>query len=99
MKKIISILCLSILLSVSANAADEAGRVPFYLALSHWSLDMAGNMFILDELLTTRCGVAPSIEYLKMQAYGDNRASVNMALKDGNIAEAKARLSSIPCEK
>lgn len=96
-KIIFSVLFCAALCSNSVFAADEAKKGPFYLALSSMSRDIAAYTFMLDELLTARCGASPSIVYLKTAS--ESYIYVLLALKDGNTADAKARLLSIPCEK
>lgn len=97
MKKIIAALLWAVFYASSANAADEPKKGAFYLALSTMSRDIAAYTFMLDELLTARCGASPSIEHLKTAS--ESYIYVLLALKDGNTADAKARLSSIPCER
>ena len=99
MKKISLVLYLVTLLSASANATDESGKGAFYLALSNMSNTTATSTFLIDELLAARCGVAPSINYLKSAAVIESETFISIALRNGNLVEARARLSSIPCEK
>lgn len=97
MKKAFTTILFAALCSSSVFAADEAKKGAFYLALSNMSRDIAAYTFMLDELLTARCGTSPSIEHLKTAS--ESYIYLLLALKDGNTADAKARLSSIPCEK
>lgn len=98
MNKIISVMFFMTLWSASANAANKSEREAFYTALSNMSSDLAIQTFTLDELLTDRCGKAPSIQYLKTTVMSSTMP-LSLALKSGNITEAKAHLSSITCEK
>jgi hypothetical protein len=97
MKTKIATALIAAVFASSASAADDAKKGMFYLSLTTMSRDLAAYTFMLDELLTVRCGASPSIEHLKTAT--ESYIYVLIALKDGNTSEAKSRLAAIPCEK
>lgn len=82
--------------AIAAPPDDEAKKPQFYLALASMSPDGAQYTFMLDQVLTARCGKAPSIEYLKKAS--QSQILVLQALAAGKSDEAKRILALIPCE-
>jgi hypothetical protein len=85
--------------SSAAYANDEEMRGYYYQSLSVTSPGIAIEVFLTDEILSARCGVAPSLNYLKEVATSKNFFFVQVALRKGNINDAKSRIASLPCEK
>lgn len=97
MKKIIPALFLALLCTAPAHASEESKKQAFYAALSDISRDIATYTFLLNELLTARCGAEPSMAHLQNASERYNLAL--LSFKNGNSAEARKLLSSIPCEE
>ena len=98
MKRTILMICSAVIFmsATTVNAAIEA-KALYYQSMSSMSHNHATYTFVLDELLTARCGKAPSINYLG--TLSDRELLISIALKDGNITEARSLIASIPCGK
>ena len=97
MKKAVPVLCLALLCTAPAHASEESKKLAFYAALSGISRDIATYTFLLDALLTARCGAEPSTAHLQNESERYNLAL--LTFKNGNSAKARNLLSSIPCEE
>lgn len=83
--------------SSTVSGAGNENKGAYFLALTAHSTELSSYLFLVDQLLETKCGKPQSLA--SVEKGSETQIQVLSALKNGQYDRAKAIVSSIACDK